>query len=110
MRGFVLFLTLLFASMAVAIRFFFGESGRSSGSLIAVAPVGLVRLTLVMGALWLAWPTVRKPAMWFPPGILAIALIGLGICVLQPRLALALVPAIGGLIAFTAFLRFFRQK
>jgi hypothetical protein len=110
MRGFVLFLTLLFGMSALAIRVFFADSGRSSQSLVAVAPVGLIRLTLVMGALWLAWPTVRKPAMWFPPGILAVALIGLGVCVLQPRLALALVPAIGGLIAFTAVLRFFRGK
>lgn len=110
MRGFVLFLTLLFAVMAALIRTFWGDSNQASGSIGKVAPIGLARLAMVMAALWIAWPAVRKPAMWLPPGALLLGLVALGACVVQPRLAIALVPAASALIAFAAILRFFRGK
>jgi len=108
MRGFILFLTLFFAVMAAAIKTFWGDAHQASGSIAKVAPIGLARLTMVMAALWMAWPAVRKPAMWLPPGALVLGLVALGACVVQPRLAIALVPAASALIAFSAILRFFR--
>jgi len=110
MRGFVLFLTLVFALMAVAIKTFWGDAHQASGSIAKVAPVGLARLAMVMAALWIAWPAVRKPALWLPPGALVLGLVALGVCVVQPRLAIALIPAASMLIAFSAILRFFRDK
>jgi len=110
MRGFVLFLTLLFALMAAVIKTFWGDADQASGSIVKVAPIGLARLAMVMAALWIAWPAVRKPALWLPPGALLLGLVALGVCVVQPRLAIALVPAASALIAFSAILRFFRSK
>lgn len=110
MRGFVLFLTLLFALMAAVIKTFWGDANQASGSIAKVAPIGLARLAMVMAALWIAWPAVRKPALWLPPGALVLGLVALGVCVVQPRLAIALVPAASALIAFAAILRFFRGK
>jgi len=110
MRGFVLFLTLFFAVLAAVIKVFWGEGNQAVGSIGKVAPIGLARLAMVMAALWIAWPVVRKPAMWLPPGALVLGLIALGACVVQPRLAIALVPAASALIAFAAILRFFRGK
>jgi hypothetical protein len=110
MRGFILFLTLLFSILAVTIRIFGDQSGQVSGSIVRVAPIGLARLAMVMGALWIAWPAIRKPALWLPPGALFVALLSLAICVVQPRLAIALIPAATLVIAFAGFLRFFRGK
>lgn len=110
MRGFILFLTLLFALMAIVIRAVWGEAGENAGSIVKVAPIGLARLALVMGTLWIAWPVIRKPALWLPPGALLVGLLALGVCVVQPRLAIALVPAASAVIGLAAILRLFRGK
>jgi len=110
MRGFVLFLTFLFAILAAVIKTFWGDGNQASGSIGKVAPIGLARLSMVMAALWIAWPAVRKPALWLPPGAVMLGLIALGVCVVQPRLAIALIPAVSAVIAFAAILRFFRGK
>jgi hypothetical protein len=110
MRGFVLFLAIFFALLAAAIKTFWGDENQGAGSIGKVAPIGLARLAMVMAALWIAWPAVRKPALWLPPGALMLGLVALGACVVQPRLAIALVPAASALIAFAAILRFFRGK
>jgi hypothetical protein len=70
----------------------------------------LIRLSLVLGAIWLAWPSIRRPAQWLPPGIALIVLVTIGVCALQPRLAFALIPLAGGLIAFAGFAKYFRGK
>jgi len=70
----------------------------------------LIRLSLVLGALWLAWPSIRRPAQWLPPGIATIVLVAIGACAVQPRLAFALIPLAGSLIAFAGFARYFRGR
>jgi hypothetical protein len=109
MRGMILVLALFFAIAAGAVWWGVGH-WKPSNSLWSVSAVGMARLTLVLGALWLAWPTVRRPAMWLPPGLAAVAVIALGACVVQPRLAIAIFPALGALIALAGFLRFFRDR
>lgn len=109
MRVTILVFTVLFLVGAGVIRWGV-EHWHLSNSLWMVTSVGMVRLALVLGTLWIAWPTVRRPAMWFPPGIIAVALAALGACVIQPRLAIALVPALGTLLAFAGFVRFFRGQ
>lgn len=108
MRGFVLLLAIVCAALAIAIKFYWLRDGQSSASMINVAPTGLARLVVVLVAVWIAWPVVRKPAMWLPSGALLLALVVLGACVVQPRLAIALVPAASAVIGFAAILRFFR--
>jgi len=70
----------------------------------------LIRLSLVLGALWWAWPSIRRPARWLPPGIATVVLVAIGACAVQPRLAFALVPLAGSLIAFAGFARYFRGR
>ncbi len=70
----------------------------------------LIRISLILAAAWLAWPSLKRPASWLPPGIAAITLIAIGACAVQPKLAIALVPIVGGLITFAGFLRFFRGR
>lgn len=105
MRIWIFTLTALFAAVAAGLYWAFHDS---PGSIGYVTAVGSARFALVLTALWIAWPTVRKPAMWLPPGIAAVAVVALGACVVQPRLAIAIIPLISALIAFAGFLRMFR--
>jgi len=109
MRVTILVFIVLLAGGALAIRWGM-HHWQLSNSLWTVTWIGMIRFAVVLGTLWIAWPTVRRPAMWFPPGIVAVALIALGACVIQPRLAIAIVPAMGTLLAFAGFVRFFRGQ
>mgnify|MGYP001484227354 CR=1 FL=1 len=109
MRVTILVFIVLFALGGIAIHWSV-QHWHLSNSLWTVTSIGLFRFALVLGTLWIAWPTVRRPAMWFPPGIIAVALVALGACVIQPRLAIAIVPALGTLLAFAGFVRFFRGQ
>ncbi len=82
----------------------FQGSAASSG----FGTASLVRITILLFAVWLALPSLRRPAQWLPPGITAVLLVGVGAIVVQPRLAIVLVPIIGVLIGFAGVLRFFR--
>lgn len=109
-RVLILLLTVLSAGAAAGIRWWPREEPPLEGSIPMVMAIGLSRFALVMGALWVAWPVARKPAMWLPSGVLAVTFIAFGICIVQPRLAIALIPAVGTLITFAAFLKFFRSS
>lgn len=109
MRVTILVFIVLLAGGALAIRWGM-HHWQLSNSLWSVTAEGMIRFALALATLWIAWPTVRRPAMWFPPGIIAVALIALAACALQPRLAIALVPAMGTLLAFAGFVRFFRGQ
>lgn len=69
----------------------------------------LFRLALVCGAIWLAWPSLQRPARWVPPGLVVVLLIGVATIAMQPRLVVAVVPAIGLLLAVSAAVRVFRR-
>jgi hypothetical protein len=45
--------------------------------------------------LWIAWPSLVRPAKWLPPGILLLAMIGLAILIGQPKLIPAVLPLFG---------------
>ena len=80
--------------------FWFGEAGSSKFLAAACGRIGLV-----MAALWMAWPSLRRPASWLPPGV---AIIGVGVLALlaaQPRLIVVAIPAIGTLIVVGSIIR-----
>ncbi len=110
MRVFILLLAILAAVAGLGWYLWGQETSLGSSSLMKVAPEGLARLAVVLGAVWLAWPVVRKPAMWLPPGILLVSLAIFAVCVVQPRAAIALLPLLGVLLGFSAMVRFFRGQ
>jgi hypothetical protein len=67
------------------------------------------RIGLVLAALWLAWPTLRKPASWLPPGFAVLGVLMLAILAAQPRAVVVMVPAFGALLALASFVRAMRQ-
>ena len=73
-------------------------------------PASFLRLSFVLGAAWLAWPSLRRPAQWLPSGIAVVLLIALGACAFQPRLAIAIIPLVGSIVAFAGILRAFRGR
>ena len=84
----------------------FGQGNAGSANFAASA---CGRIGLVMAALWLAWPSLRRPASWLPPGIPVLCVIGLAAIAAQPRLMIVAIPAIGALTVLATFVRTFRK-
>lgn len=67
------------------------------------------RIGLVMGALWFAWPNLRRPASWLPPGFAMLGILMLGFIATQPRMIVVLAPAFVGLLTLASILKAFRN-
>ena len=67
------------------------------------------RIGLVLAALWLAWPTLKRPASWLPPGFAVLGVLLLAILAAQPRTVVVMVPAFAALLALASFVRAMRQ-
>lgn len=65
------------------------------------------RLSIVLATLWLAWPSLKRPANWLPAGVVVAALVGLLVIAVQPRLVAMVGPVIGLLLAAGAVRRIF---
>ena len=78
----------------------YGDPGWST-----FASAALGRMGLVLGALWLAWPSLRRPASWLPPGIAVACIIGLMVLAARPRLVVVVIPIIGGLTMLATVIR-----
>jgi peptidoglycan/LPS O-acetylase OafA/YrhL len=68
------------------------------------------RIGIVLAALWLAWPSLRRPAQWLPAGAPVIGVVALVVLAAQPRLIIPAIPVVGGLITLSALIRAFRGK
>ncbi len=68
------------------------------------------RIGLLLIALWLAWPSLRRPASWLPPGMAVAGVITLAVLAAQPKLIIAAVPAFLTLLTVAGFVRAFKQK
>lgn len=53
---------------------------------------GLIRMGLVLGALWLALPSITGMLSRTPKWVLTAAVIGIVVCVVRPQLLLLVVP------------------
>jgi hypothetical protein len=80
-----------------------GQSGTASFAASASGRIGLV-----LAALWLAWPSLQRPASWLPPGIVVLCVLALAVIAAQPRLVVVAVPAVAALIALAGFVRMMR--
>lgn len=79
------------------------ESGRIFASASAF------RIGVVLFALWLALPSLKKPAQWLPPGMAVLCLVGIMAVAAHPRLILVIAPAIGMLLTLGWVVRMFRR-
>lgn len=66
------------------------------------------RIGLVLGALWMAWPSLLRPASWLPPGFAVLGVFVLAVLAAHPRLIVVLLPAFGGLLVFATVVRAMR--
>lgn len=82
--------------------------GQAGSANFAASACG--RMGLVLAALWLAWPSLRKPASWLPPGVPVLCVIGLAAIAAQPRLIVVAIPAIGAIIVLATFVRALRSN
>ena len=78
----------------------FEQSG--SARLIAAATG---RIGLLLGALWLAWPSLRRPAKWLPPGVAVLGVVILAVLAAQPRLIVVAIPVFCGLLVLATVIR-----
>lgn len=78
-------------------------------SSLTFASAAMLRIGLVLGMLWLAWPSLKRPARWLPPGIAMLVVLSLVVIAAQPRLILVVLPVAGGLISLGAVVRAFRS-
>ncbi|MEM6779354.1 MAG: hypothetical protein AAF670_16995 [Planctomycetota bacterium] len=83
-------------------------SGSESAGAFLVA--AMTRIGLVAGAFWLAWDSLRRPARWLPPGLVAIGIIGIVVVAVQPRMVMALLPAFGLLSGVVVLAKAFRRR
>lgn len=77
--------------------------GSADSARVVIAATG--RIGLMMAALWLAWPSLKRPARWLPPGIAMAGVVGLAVVAARPTLILVVLPAIGTIAAITVFVR-----
>jgi hypothetical protein len=79
------------------------QYGNAGSAKFIAAATG--RIGLVMAALWLAWPSLRRPARWLPPGLAVIGVLILAVLAAQPRLIIVAVPALGVLLTLAMIIR-----
>ena len=84
------------------------QSGDESWSVFVSAIMG--RMGIVMAALWLAWPSLQRPASWLPPGIAVACVLGLVVLAANPRLVVFVIPALGALTLLATIVRSTRSN
>jgi hypothetical protein len=99
-RILVLILAIGLLATSALLTFRFGQEGSAR---FAAAASG--RIGLVLGALWLAWPSLQRPSQWLPPGIAVACVVALVVLAAQPRLIVVAIPALGALLALAAVVR-----
>jgi hypothetical protein len=80
-------------------------AGRSSEFLNG--PVG--RIGIFMAVLFIAWPSLRRPMSWLPPGIAGIILIGMMVLAARPRLVTVILPVLAILTTAGFIARIFKK-
>jgi hypothetical protein len=104
-RQLVMIVTIVLLLVSGALSMQFGQTGSARFVATATGRVGLL-----MAALWLAWPSLRRPASWLPPGFAFLGVIVLAVLAAQPRLIVVAIPAFGTLLALATVLRSFKRR
>ena len=88
-----------------ALCYFYG-----TGNNAAAAGAVLGRVGAVLFALFIAWPSLRRPAAWLPAGAAIICVVALIAIAAQPKLVIYAIPATGLLIFLSGMVRVTRGK
>ncbi|MGI9474952.1 MAG: hypothetical protein ACR2NZ_25700 [Rubripirellula sp.] len=104
-RTMVLVISIVLLVTFAVVSWRFGNQG--SAKFVAAATG---RIGLVMAALWLAWPSLRRPASWLPPGFAVIGVVALAVLAAQPRLIVVAIPALGTLLALATVVRSIKRQ
>jgi hypothetical protein len=70
-------------------------------------PLG--RIGIFLAVVFIAWPSLRRPMSWLPPGIAGIILIGMMVLAARPRLVAVVLPAIAILTTAGFVVRIFKK-
>ena len=97
----VIGIAMLIASVVTRL---YGEG--NSGTFVAEA-TGRIGLLLI--ALWLAWPSLRRPASWLPPGMAVAGVVTLAVLAARPKIAFIVIPAFIGLLTLSTIVRVFKR-
>lgn len=81
---------------------------RAGGSRFTSAAAG--RIGLVFAAICLAWPSLRRPLQWLPPGIPVLLIVGIAVVAARPRLIIAILPMLGLLWMLATLIRALKGK
>ena len=103
-RPLVLLLSIVLLVIYVWVRWSYEPTGTAKALAAATGRIGLL-----LAALWLAWPTLRKPAHWLPPGFAVLGILVLGILAAQPRTIFVLAPVFGALLVLASIVRAIRR-
>lgn len=98
-------LSIVMLTTALATWWFYGQ--QSGTTKFVAAACG--RIGLVLFALWLAWPQLKRPAKWLPASAPVIGIVALIVIAAQPRLLIPAIPIVGALITLSAFVKAFRR-
>lgn len=98
-RLMVLLLGILFGACSFA-AWWWGAGGSGNFATGAMGRIGLVFV-----ALWLAWPSLQRPASWLPPGMAVGCVVLLAVLAARPRLVMVAVPVFLGLLTLSAIVR-----
>ena len=77
---------------AVAAVVWWASDGSAASSFVAASAF---RIAVVLGCLWMAWPSLKRPMDWLPAGVAGTCLIGLMVIAARPRLVVLVVPLVG---------------
>ncbi|KAA5545612.1 hypothetical protein FYK55_07800 [Roseiconus nitratireducens] len=93
--------------MAISLgAWWFGSDASGSSNFLSAASG---RIGIVLAALWLAWPSLKRPAKWLPASAPVIGIIALIVVAAQPKLILPAIPIVAGLVTLSALVRAFRR-
>lgn len=98
-RHLVLLVAVLMGCASLA-SWWWGQGGSANFAAGATGRIGLV-----LGAIWLAWPSLKRPARWLPPGMAVLGVLLIAMLAAQPRLVAVAVPVFALLFAVATVVR-----
>ena len=84
----------------------YGDVGATS----RFASESLLRIAIVLGCLWMAWPSLKRPAAWLPAGVAGACLVGLMAIAARPKLVVMVVPVVGVIATLATVKRMFSSR